>query len=167
MSMVEPQIEIIKLDDSCDGSKPVSSRQTTNKHITKPPKNEVACPFLRRRGFCLKGANCDFLHPLNSQLSAQEKRVSSFVPTHPFVPQHNVRQRYIISFFIPQPPNLSPLSSPSVPAVHIPVRTPTYASTDETPVVMVCHPGGTRISAPLAMSQNSRHNPNKVLLNDN
>ena len=27
--------------------------------------------------------------------------------------------------------------------------------------------GGTRISAPLAMSQNSRHNPNKVLLNDN
>ena len=42
---VEPQIEIIKLDDSCDGSKPVSSRQTTKKHITKPPKNEVACPF--------------------------------------------------------------------------------------------------------------------------
>ena len=68
-----------------DGSKPVSSCQITNKHITKPPKNEMACPFLRRRGFCLKGANCDFLHPLNSQLSAQEKRVPSFVPTHPFV----------------------------------------------------------------------------------
>ena len=51
---VEPQIEIIKLDDFCDGSKPVSSRQTTSKHITKPPKNEVACSFLRRRGFCLK-----------------------------------------------------------------------------------------------------------------
>ena len=60
---VEPQIEIIKLDDSCDGSKPVSSRQTTNKHITKPPKNEVVCPFLRRRGFCLKGANCDSYTP--------------------------------------------------------------------------------------------------------
>ena len=42
---VEPQIEVIKLEDSCDGSKPVSSRQITNKHITKPPKNEVACPF--------------------------------------------------------------------------------------------------------------------------
>ena len=27
---VEPQIEIIKLDDSCDGSKPVSSYQPTN-----------------------------------------------------------------------------------------------------------------------------------------
>ena len=48
---VEPQIEVIKLDDSCDGSKPVSSRQITNKHITKPPKNEVACPFLRRKRF--------------------------------------------------------------------------------------------------------------------
>ena len=68
----------------------VDSEPPTN--ITKPPKNEVACPFLRRRGFCLKGANCNFLHPLNSQLSAQEKRVPSFVPTHAFVPQHNVRQ---------------------------------------------------------------------------
>ena len=63
---VKPQIETCKLDDSCDGSKPVSSRQTTNKQIKKPPKNEVACPFFKRRGFCLKGANCDFLHPLNS-----------------------------------------------------------------------------------------------------
>ena len=99
---VEPEIEIIKLDDSCNGSKPVNSRQTTNKHATKPPKNEVASPFLRRRGFCLKGANCDFLHPLNSQLSAQEKRVPSFVPTHPFVPKH-VRQDTSYPFLSPNP----------------------------------------------------------------
>ena len=102
-SYVEPQIEIIKLDDSCDGSKPFSSRQTTNKHITKPPKNKVTYPFLTRRGFCLKGANCDFLHPLNSQLSAQEKRVPSFVPTHPFVPQHDVRQDISFLFLSPNP----------------------------------------------------------------
>ena len=82
--------------------------------ITKPPKNEVACPFLRRRGFCLKGANCDFLHPLNSQLSAQEKRVPSFVPTHPFVPQHNVRQDTSFPFLSPNPlicPPYPPLRS--------------------------------------------------------
>ena len=35
---VEPEIEIIKLDDSCDGSKPVNSRQTTNKHVTNHQK---------------------------------------------------------------------------------------------------------------------------------
>ena len=110
---VEPQIEIIKLDDSCDGSKPVSSRQTTNKHITKPPKNEVACPFLRRRGFCLKGTNCDFLHPLNSQLSAQEKRVPSFVPTHIFVTQHNVRQDTSFPFLSPNPLICPPYPLPS------------------------------------------------------
>ena len=133
---VEPEIEIIKLDDSCNGSKPVNSRQTTNKHATKPPKNEVACPFLRRRGFCLKGANCDFLHPLNSQLSAQEKRVPSFVPTHPFVPQH-VRQDTSYPFLSPNPLICPPYPSRSVPAVHIPVRTPTYASTDETPTSYV------------------------------
>ena len=119
---VEPQIEIIKLDDSCDGSKPVSSRQTTNKHITKPPKNEVAGPFLKRRGFCLKGANCDFLHPLNSQLSAQEKRVSSFVPTHPFVHQHDVRQDISFPFLSPNPQNFPSIlalrSSPSYTSTH-------------------------------------------------
>ena len=26
------------------------------------PKNLVPCPFLRRRGYCLKGPRCDFLH---------------------------------------------------------------------------------------------------------
>ena len=111
---VEPQIEIIKLGDSCDGSKPVSSRQTTNKYITKPPKNEMVCPLLRRRGFCLKRANCDFLHPLNSKLSAQEKRVPSFVPTHPSVAQHNVRQDTSFPFLSPNPlicPPILPLRS--------------------------------------------------------
>ena len=100
---VNPQIEVIKLDDSCDGSKPVSSHQSTIKQINKPPKNEVACPFLKRRGFCLKGATCDYLHPLNFQLSAQEKRVPSFVPTHPFVSQHNVRHNTTFPFLSPNP----------------------------------------------------------------
>ena len=63
----------------------------------------MGCSFLTRRGFCLKGANCDFLHPLNSQLSAQEKRVPSFVPTHPFVPQHDVRQDISFPFLSPNP----------------------------------------------------------------
>ena len=134
---VEPQIEIIKLDDSCDGSKPVSSRQITNKHITKPPKNEVACPFLRKRGFCLKGANCDFLHHLNSQLSAQEKRVPLFVSTHPFAPQHNVRQDTSFPFLSPNPlicPPYSPLPFQpftyqyAPPHMPLPMRLPPFMS---------------------------------------
>ena len=138
----EPQIEIIKLDDSCDGSKPVNSRQTINKHITKPPKNEVACPFLRRRGSCLKGANCDFLHPLNSQLFAQEKRVPSFVSTHPFVPQHNVRQDTSFPFLSPNPLICPPYPSPpfqpfiyqyAPPYMPLPTRLPPLMSVPTRP----------------------------------
>ncbi len=35
---------------------------------TKTPKSHVPCPFLRRKGYCLKGSKCDFSHanPLHS-----------------------------------------------------------------------------------------------------
>ncbi len=70
----KPEIEIIKLDDSCDGSKPTSSHKSIYKQADKSPKNEVPCPFIKKRGFCLKGATCDFLHPPNSQSSTPGKR---------------------------------------------------------------------------------------------
>ena len=105
----------------------------------------MACPFLRRRGFCLKGANCDFLYPLNSQLSAQEKRVPSCVPTHPFVPQHNVRQDTSFPFLSPNPLICPPYPLPpfqpfiyqyAPPHMPLPTRPTSYVRTDNTPYPM-------------------------------
>ena len=99
----KPEIEIIKLDDSCDGSKPTSSRQSIYKRAEKSQKNEVPCPFIKKRGFCLKGATCDFLHPPNSQSSPPGKRVPPFVPNQPFMPKHNVRKDVAPPFLFPSP----------------------------------------------------------------
>ncbi len=99
----KPEIEIIKLDDSCDGSKPTSSRQSIYKRAEKSQKNEVPCPFIKKRGFCLKGATCDFLHPPNSQSSPPGKRVPPFVPNQPFTPKHNVRKDVAPPFLFPSP----------------------------------------------------------------
>lgn len=36
---------------------------TKRNHLTTNlPKHMVFCPFLRKKGFCLKGSNCDFSH---------------------------------------------------------------------------------------------------------
>ncbi len=35
---------------------------------TKTPKSHVPCPFLRRKGYCLKGSKCDFSHANPQQL---------------------------------------------------------------------------------------------------
>ncbi len=35
---------------------------------TKTPKSHVPCPFLRRKGYCLKGPKCDFSHANPQQL---------------------------------------------------------------------------------------------------
>ena len=99
----KPEIEIIKLDDSCDGSKPTSSRQSIYKRAEKSQKNEVPYPFIKKRGFCLKGATCDFLHPPNSQSSPPGKRVPPFVPNQLFMPKHNVRKDVAPPFLFPSP----------------------------------------------------------------
>ena len=57
-------------------SKKIDAAQTPNQSNYEPndqlgnrisgseqiPKHQVPCPFLRRRGHCLKGSNCDFSH---------------------------------------------------------------------------------------------------------
>ena len=45
-------------------------RRSNNDHVNSDskqlPKHQTPCPFLEKRGFCLKGQSCDFLHQ-NSQ----------------------------------------------------------------------------------------------------
>ena len=43
--------------------------------VHKTPKHQIHCPFLRRRGYCLKKDRCDFLHAKAS------RRKVSFRPT--------------------------------------------------------------------------------------
>ena len=58
----EKSPDIIYVDDNIISS---SSNGSQSNQISPTPKHLVPCPFLRRRGHCLKGSNCDFLH--NSQ----------------------------------------------------------------------------------------------------
>jgi hypothetical protein len=49
------------------------------------PKNETPCPFILRRGWCLKGEQCDFSHRnmVNNDLARQQsndKKGSIFCP---------------------------------------------------------------------------------------
>ena len=46
---------------------------------TKTPKSYVPCPFLRRKGYCLKGSKCDFSHS-NPQQLFQPYRQQYFPP---------------------------------------------------------------------------------------
>ena len=32
---------------------------------TNPSKNSIPCPFLSRRGWCVRGNSCDFQHPVH------------------------------------------------------------------------------------------------------
>ena len=51
-------------------------------HVNQPTKNTIPCPFLSRRGWCLKGENCDFLHPIPT----------INVETHSKAREHHVNQ---------------------------------------------------------------------------
>lgn len=51
----------------------VNSQLNIQLNKTKTPKHLVPCPFVRRRGHCLKGSQCDFLHRnTNSRQSTQK-----------------------------------------------------------------------------------------------
>ena len=40
-----------------------ATRTTNNDQYNLPLKNSTYCPFLKRKGRCLKGNRCDFFHP--------------------------------------------------------------------------------------------------------
>ena len=56
------------------------------------PKHLVPCPFLRRRGFCLKGPLCDFQHK-DSQSSNNPTIPTNNSPNNPFYCSSNNRSR--------------------------------------------------------------------------
>ena len=97
------------------------------------PKNLVPCPFLRRRGYCLKGSRCDFLH--NDTPSSTSGVQSPFrqnpISAYPFsyVPPPNSSQNPL-SFeptFFPRLdfPGFFPRTTPSHPLLLPPPTTPT------------------------------------------
>ena len=40
----------------------ISDRQANSGQVDRNRKSTVPCPFLTRRGHCVKGVNCDFFH---------------------------------------------------------------------------------------------------------
>ena len=53
--------------------------------VMQVPKNETPCPFILRRGWCLKGEQCDFSHRnmVNNDQARQhsnDKKGSKFCP---------------------------------------------------------------------------------------
>ena len=48
-----------------------------NYSTTNLPKHMVFCPFLRKKGFCLKGSNCDFSHSDLNQNTATNQPLSN------------------------------------------------------------------------------------------
>ena len=43
-----------------------ATKNTNNDQHNLPLKNSTYCPFLKRKGRCLKGNRCDFFHPKRS-----------------------------------------------------------------------------------------------------
>lgn len=68
------------------------------------PKHLVPCPFLRRRGYCLKGSRCDFSHVSTTY---QQPPSPSIYPT-PFIPP-------------PFPPPPIPYFQDPLPPMHYPI----------------------------------------------
>ena len=114
-------------------------RRSNNDHVNSGskqlpkqlPKHQTPCPFLEKRGFCLKGRSCDFLHQ-NSQPKnfpwqhSQNWRGSRLFPC---IPQPN---NYPFlenpSYFPPfhtLPFHTRPFSYPP-PLMSIPTRSPVY-----------------------------------------
>ena len=67
---------------NCSEEKPTLREESNQLDATnRPPKNTVPCPFLQRRGHCIKGEKCDFSHLLKS--FHKERRTPLAKPKHP------------------------------------------------------------------------------------
>ena len=69
-ALVEPARSPENTEDSiCSGKNQGDPTANYGKDLTgvMPPKNTVPCPFLFRRGYCIKGGKCDFSHASNDQ----------------------------------------------------------------------------------------------------
>ena len=93
-----------------------------NSQFQPKPKNLVPCPFLRRRGYCLKGSRCDFLHNDTQSSTSGAQSQDRFhmhrhliaakipYPLHPLFPSMGFP-----CFFPPYHPLTPPTTTPSTP----------------------------------------------------
>ncbi len=100
------------------------------------PKHLTPCPFLKRRGFCLKGPSCDFLHnnPRPRKVSQRPFQNSADQAPLPYFPQPNhnhfpfpVDPRHFPPFQFPTSlhvPTISISTTPNVVANKFPVVSP-------------------------------------------
>ena len=59
-----------------------ATRQLENQPIESiTPKHRVPCPFLRKKGHCLKGSHCDFPHDIVLKHLTQYQRQRKFHPS--------------------------------------------------------------------------------------
>jgi hypothetical protein len=59
-----------------------TSRSPNSRSPQLTPKHLVPCPFLKRRGYCLKGSKCDFKHR-DFQHSVNEQQPKNGQPSIP------------------------------------------------------------------------------------
>ena len=70
-----------------------TSRFPNNRFSRPTPKHLVPCPFLRRRGYCLKGFKCDFLHRDSQPTNEQQLRNGQFrIPPFSYPPPPTANQ---------------------------------------------------------------------------
>ena len=94
--------------DSATNTLPDSTPHNILKQST--PKHLVPCPFLQRRGFCLKGSSCDFSHtklrPSNVTQRPLPNPMGQFHPPYPpqsnfYYPPFPVDPRYLPPYRLP------------------------------------------------------------------
>ena len=67
-TVVSPkQLSASKLSSVIQRSRQLANKEGTNKGQNLALKSSIPCPFLIRRGRCLKGNRCDFKHPKPSK----------------------------------------------------------------------------------------------------
>ena len=73
-SIPDKRVERISLQDKRPST---TQLDNSSKHITRTSKHLIPCPFLRKKGHCLKGSRCDFSHEFDSRQSSQLRQQHS------------------------------------------------------------------------------------------
>ena len=74
VSIPDKRVERISLQDKRPST---TQLDNSSKHITRTSKHLIPCPFLRKKGHCLKGSRCDFSHEFDSRQSSQLRQQHS------------------------------------------------------------------------------------------
>ena len=103
--------------------------KTVDRFSRSRPKHLVPCPFLRGRGYCLKGSKCDFLHNAFQQSTANQQFHQSHIGIRPFpyLPPSNTNQFPFPLDANPFPPIHYQMNYPGLyppPLMKIPIRPP-------------------------------------------